>query len=110
MKTSSDHHRQEQLLSHHQCTRWPLKQLRPQLPRPKQLPPQHQEPQHSLPQRELPQQMYYRAYKERSEERFQEDLQEEEEEEVERDLQVEEHQHRLPMFPNNPRNLLKMSK
>ena len=53
--------------------------------------------------------MYYRAYKERSEEQFQEDLQEEEEE-VEQDPQAAEHQHHPPMFPNNLRNLLKMLK
>jgi len=52
--------------------------------------------------------MYYRAYKERSEERFQGDLQEEEV--VEQDPQAAEHQHHRPMFPNNPHNLLKMSK
>jgi len=54
--------------------------------------------------------MYYRAYKERSEERFREDLQEEEEEEAEQDRQAEEHQHPPPMFPNNLRNLPKMLK
>src|SRR5712671_7280072 len=108
-KTSSDHHHQEQPLSHHQLIRWPLKQplLRP--PQPKQLLPQHQELRHNPPQQGLHRQMYYRAYKERSEERFQEDLQEEEEE-VEQDLQAAEHQHHPPMFPNNLRNLLKMLK
>ena len=53
--------------------------------------------------------MYYRAYKERSEEWFQEDLREEEEE-AEQDPQAEEHQHPPPMFPNNLRNLPKMLK
>ena len=60
--------------------------------------------------------MYYKAYKERLEGRFQEDLQEEEVEveqdlrAAEQDLQVAEHQHHLPMSPNSQHNLLKMLK
>jgi len=54
--------------------------------------------------------MYYKAYKEHSEELSQGELQEEEEVEAERDPQAAEHQHHLPMPPNNQHNPLKMLK
>jgi len=56
--------------------------------------------------------MYWKAYREHLEELSQEELleEEEEEEEVEQDPQAAEHQHHLPMFPNNQHNPLKMLK
>jgi len=57
--------------------------------------------------------MYCKAYNEHSEELSQEEveeLQEEEVEEVEQDPRAAEHQHHLPMPPNNQHNPLKMLK
>src|SRR5712671_840927 len=110
-ETSSDRRHQEQPLSHpHQLTQWPLKRLPLRLPRPKRPLLQRREPQHNPPQQGPHQRMYYKAYKEHSEELSQGELQEEEEVEVERDPQAAEHQHHLPMPPNNQHNPLKMLK
>jgi len=54
--------------------------------------------------------MYYKVYKERSEEQFQEELQEEEGAEEDQDLQVAERHSQPRMPPNSQHNLLKTSK